>query len=64
MKILERIVDGIIRQVLSIDDSKFGFVPARGTIVASFVLPQLQEEYLAINIRLYNYGLRGPRESI
>ena len=27
MKILERIVDGLIRQVVSIDDSQFGFVP-------------------------------------
>ena len=27
MKILERIVDGLIRQVLSIDGSQFGFVP-------------------------------------
>ena len=26
MKILERIVDGLIRQVVCIDDSKFGFV--------------------------------------
>ena len=27
MKILERIVDGLIRQVGSIDNSQFGFVP-------------------------------------
>ena len=27
MKVLERIVDGLIRQVVSIDDSQFGFVP-------------------------------------
>ena len=31
MKVLERIVDGLIRQVVSIDDSQFGFVPGRGT---------------------------------
>ena len=31
MKILERIVDGLIRQLVSIDDSQFGFVPGRGT---------------------------------
>ena len=29
MKILERIVDGLIRQLVSIDDSQFGFVPGR-----------------------------------
>ena len=29
MKILERIVDGLIRQLVSIDDSQFGFFPGR-----------------------------------
>ena len=38
MKILERIVDGLIRQVVSIDDSQFGFVPGRGTTNAIFVV--------------------------
>ena len=33
MKILERIVDGLIRKVVSIDDSQFDFVPGRGTTV-------------------------------
>ena len=31
MKILEKIVDALIRQVVSIDDSQFGFIPGRGT---------------------------------
>ena len=53
MKILERIVDGLIRQVMSIDDSQFGFVPGRGTTDAIFVVRQLQEKYLAVNKRLY-----------
>ena len=53
MKILERIVDGRIRQVVSIDDSQFGFVPGRGTTDAIFVVRQLQEKYLAANKRLY-----------
>ena len=35
MKILERIVNGLIRQVVSIDDSQFGFVPGRGTTDAA-----------------------------
>ena len=38
MKVLERIVDGLIRQVVSIDDSQFGFVPGRGTTDAIFVV--------------------------
>ena len=53
MKVLERIVDGLIRQVASTDDSQFGFVPGRGTTDAIFVVRQLQEKYLAANKRLY-----------
>ena len=48
MKVLERIVDGI-RQLVSIDDSQFGFVPGRGTTDAIFVVRQLQEKYVAAN---------------
>ena len=44
MKVLERIMDGLIRQVVSIDDSQFGFVPGRGTTDAVFVVRQLQEK--------------------
>ena len=53
MKILERIVDGLIRQLMSIDDSQFGFVPGRGTTDSIFVVRHLQEKYLAANKRLY-----------
>ena len=53
MKVLEWIVAGLIRQVVSIDDSQFGFVPGRGTTDAIFVDRQLQEKYLAANKRLY-----------
>ena len=53
MKVLERIVDGLIRQLVSTDDSQFGFVPGRGTTDAIFVVRQLQEKHLAANKRLY-----------
>ena len=55
MTVLERIVDmliSLIRQVVSIDESQFGFVPGRGTTDAIFVVRQLQK-YLAANKRLY-----------
>ena len=53
MKVLERIVDGLVRQLVSTDDSQFGFVPGKGTINAIFVVRQLQEKYLAANKRPY-----------
>ena len=52
-KRLVTIVDGLIRQLVSIDNSQFGFVPGRGTTDATFVVRQLQEKYLAANKRLY-----------
>ena len=54
MKILERIVDGLIRQLVSIDDSQFSFVPGRGTTDAIFVVGQVQEKYLAVIKRLFD----------
>ena len=53
MKILERIVNGLIRQLVSNDDSQFGFVLGRISTDAIFVVRQLQEKYLAANKRLY-----------
>ena len=46
-------MDGLIRQVVSIDDSQFGFVRGRGTTDAILVVRQMQEKYLAANKRLY-----------
>ena len=51
MKVLDRIMVRL-RQLASIDDSQFGFVPGRGTTDAIFVEKQLHEKYLA-NKRLY-----------
>ena len=53
MKVLQKIVHGLIRQVVSINHSQFGFVPGRGTTDAIFVVRQLQEKYLDANKRLY-----------
>ena len=46
-------MDGLIRQLVSTDDSQFGFIPGRGTTDAIFVVEQLQMKYLAANKRLY-----------
>ena len=53
IKILERIVDSLIRQLVSINNSQFGFIPGRGTTDTIFVVRQLQEKYQAANKRLY-----------
>ena len=59
MKVLERIVDGLIRQLVSVDDSQFGFIQGRDTTDSVFVVRQLQEKYLAAK-RLH--GFRRPGE--
>ena len=59
MKVLERIVDGLIRQVVSNDDSQFGFVPGGGTTGAIFVVRQLQEKYLQYSHREIPIRLRS-----
>ena len=45
----ERIADSLIRHVVIIDESQFGFVPDRGTTNAIFVIRQLQEKYLTVS---------------
>ena len=51
MKVLERIEDSLIRQVVSMDDTQFRFVLGRGITDAILVVRQLQEKYLAANRR-------------
>ena len=50
---------GLIRQLMSIDDSQLSFVPARGTTDAIFVVGQLQEKYLAAKKRLHGFCRPG-----
>ena len=53
MKEIERVIEKIIRERISIDDMQFGFMPGRGTTDAIFILRQLQEKHLAKNKKLY-----------
>ena len=53
MKVIERIADSLIRQVVTINESQFGFLPSRGTTDAFFVVCQLQEKYLALGKWIY-----------
>ena len=45
MKLLERVLDAFIREMVDIDAMQFGFVPGRGTTDAIFIINQLQEKY-------------------
>ena len=49
MKLLERVLDSFIREMVDIDAMQFGSVPGRGTTDATFIIPQLQEKYIAAN---------------
>ena len=53
MKLLERVLDFQIRQMVNIDEMQYGFVPGRGTTDAIFIVSQLQEKYLATKKPLY-----------
>ena len=44
MKVLERVVEGLIRQRVEIDEMQCGFMSGRGTTVAIFIVCQLQEK--------------------
>ena len=53
INVIERIADSLIRQVLTIYESQFGFVPGRGTTDAIFVIRQLKEKYLTLGKQIY-----------
>ena len=53
MQVIERIADSLIRQVVTIDESQFGFFLDRGTTDTIFVVLQLQEKYLTVGKRIH-----------
>ena len=53
MKVLERVVECLIRQRVEIDEMQCGFMSGRGTTDAIFIVRQLQEKHLTANKPLY-----------
>ena len=53
MKVLERVVESLIRQRVEIDEMQCGFMSGRGTTDAIFIVRQLQEKHLTANKPLY-----------
>ena len=53
MKVLERVVEGLIRQRVEIDEMQCGFMSGRGTTDAIFIVCQLQEKHSAANKPFY-----------
>ena len=51
MKVLERVVEGLVRQRVEIDEMQCGFMSGRGTTDAIFIVRQLQEKHLAATSR-------------
>ena len=53
MKILERVIERKVRNVVKIDSMQFGFMAGKSTTDALFIVRQLQEKYLAKNKELW-----------
>ena len=53
MKVLERVVKGLIMQRVEVDEMQCGFMSGRGTTDEIFIVRQLQEKHLAANKPLY-----------
>ena len=57
MKVLEHVVEGLIRQRVEIYEMQCGFMSGRGTTDGIFIVSQLQEVHLTVNKPLYMTSL-------
>ena len=45
MKIVERVLEKRIRTLVKLNEMQFGFMPAKGTMDAIFIVRRMKEEY-------------------
>ena len=53
LKVVERVIEKIIRECIVIDDMQFGFIHGRGTSDTIFIVRQLEENFLDKYKNLY-----------
>ena len=53
MKILERVIEGRLREMVKIHNHQFGFMRGLSTVDATFIVRQIQEKYLERNRKVY-----------
>ena len=53
MKIVERVLENRIRELVMVDEMQFGFMPGKGTTHALFILRRMQEEFRGREKNLY-----------
>ena len=53
MKIVERVLENRVRELVTVDDMQFGFMPGKGATHALFILRRMQEEFQEREQKLY-----------
>ena len=54
MKIVERVLEKRIRELVKVDDMQFGFMLGKDTTDALFILRRMQEEFRGREKKLYS----------
>ena len=53
MKVVERVLEKRLREIIKIDDMQFGFMPGKGTVDAIFITRRMQECHIDKRKRLF-----------
>ena len=53
MKVVERLLEKRLRDIVKIDRLQFGFMPGKGTLDATFIVRRMQEKYIGKKKKLF-----------